>query len=118
MEPSEALEARIRQRAEKLERWTDRITDCHVSVSAPHRKHNKGNIYLITVDVTVPGIELVVNREHRESPAHEDPYVAVRDAFDTLTRRLEDSLAIRRGDVKHHEERPARPPPPARTEES
>ena len=107
IEPSAALEARIRQRAEKLERWTDRITDCHVSVSAPHRKHNKGNLFLITVDVVVPGQDLVVNREHRHDHAHEDPYVAVRDAFDALTRRLEDAIAIHRGDVKHHEPRPA-----------
>jgi cold shock CspA family protein len=46
----------------------------------------------------VPSHEIVVNRDHDE-----DPYVALRDAFDAVTRRLEDIARKHRGDVKAHE---------------
>jgi ribosomal subunit interface protein len=89
MDPSEAVETKIRQRVEKLSRHADRITACHVVVEAPHRNHQKGLLYSVRVDLTIPGDELVVNREHNSDPAHEDVYVAVRDAFDATQRQLE-----------------------------
>jgi len=45
----------------------------------------------------VPGHEVFVNRDH-----HEDVYVAVRDAFDTAARKLEEVARVDRGDVKEH----------------
>ncbi len=98
MDPSEAVETKIRQRVEKLARHADRITGCHVVVEAPHRSHQKGQLYSVRVDLTIPGEELVVNREHNSDPAHEDVYVAVRDAFDAAQRRL-DSYENRRRDL-------------------
>ena len=41
--------------------------------------------------------ELIVNRDHDE-----DVYVALRDAFASLTRRLEDVARRQRGQVKAH----------------
>ncbi len=87
---SEAVEARINDRIAKLERYHDRITSCRVVVEAPHRHKHKGKIYNIRIDVTVPCGEIVVNREPSVNHAHEDVYVAIRDAFDALRRRLED----------------------------
>jgi ribosome-associated translation inhibitor RaiA len=41
--------------------------------------------------MTVPGAELLVTRgHHHQSHAHEDVYVAIRDAFDAAKRRLEE----------------------------
>jgi ribosomal subunit interface protein len=88
--PSEAVEARIRERIEKLSRFHDRITSCHVVVEAPHRHQHKGKIYTIRIDLVVPGGEIVVNREPGANHAHEDVYVAIRDAFNALRRQLED----------------------------
>jgi ribosomal subunit interface protein len=105
MEPSQAVESRIRQRAEKLERYHDRITACRVVVDAPHRRHTKGERYTVRVDLTVPGHEIVVNRDSGGDRAHEDVYAAVRDAFDAAGRQLEDTVRIARGDVKHHDAR-------------
>ena len=45
MDPSPAVEERIRQKAEKLERFHDRIVGCTVVVEAPHRHHHKGKLY-------------------------------------------------------------------------
>ena len=106
MESSPALEAKIREKTEKLEQYHDRITSCRVVVEAPHRHSRKGKLYLITIDVTVPGAELVVNSEKRHHHSHEDPYVALRDAFNAMTRQLEEHARESRGQIKAHESPP------------
>lgn len=106
MVPSAAVEAEVRERAEKLERCSDRITSCRVAIEARHRRHRQGNLYHVRVDVKVPGAELVASREPAAQHAHEDVYVAVRDAFDAIRRRLEDHARERRGEVKRHEAPP------------
>lgn len=103
MDASPTVEAAVREKAGKLERFMDRIIGCHVTVEAPHRRHHKGKIYHVSIDITVPGGEIVVNKEKRKSHAHEDVYVAVRDAFNAAQRRLEDFTRKRRGDVKTHD---------------
>jgi len=104
--PSDAFEARIRERARKLERFHGRITRCHVVVEAAHRHRHNGNLYNVRIDLTVPGGELVVSREAPECDSHQDPYVALRDAFDAAARKLEDHLRRQRGKVKSHETPP------------
>jgi ribosome-associated translation inhibitor RaiA/cold shock CspA family protein len=102
MDPSAALEARIRQRAEELEQFFDRITSCRVVVECAHRRQQQGNIFEVRIDLTVPGREIVVGREPGNNHAHEDPYVALRDAFDAARRLLEDHVRRRRGEAKTH----------------
>lgn len=101
MDPSPAVEERIRKKAAKLERFNDRIIGCSVVVEAPHR-HHKGKLYNVRVDVSVPGKEVVVDRAKPVDHAHEDVYVAIRDAFDAAVRRLEDQVRRMRGNVKSH----------------
>jgi len=103
IEPSPAIEARIREKAKKLDRFYDRITGCKVVVDAPHRHHEKGRIYRIRIDITVPGTEIVINREPGQNHAHEDVYVALRDAFGAAQRRLQDYARRQRGEIKTHE---------------
>jgi len=102
MEPSPALEARIRQRAEELERFFGRITACRVTVESRHQHHRQGNLFEVRVDLVVPGREITVGRDAGLNHAHEDAHVAVRDAFDALRRRLEDHVRSDRGKVKLH----------------
>lgn len=103
-DPSPALEARVMEEVEKLQRFHDRITGCHVTITAPHRRHRQGVIWGVRIDITVPGEEVVVSREREANHAHEDPFVAIRDAFQAARRRLEDRTRRERGDVKNHEE--------------
>lgn len=74
-------------------------------VEAPHSHHRKGNLYHIRVDIGVPGGEIVANRDPAANGAHEDVYVAIRDAFDAAKRQLQDYARRQRGDVKTHEVR-------------
>lgn len=96
---SEAAKENIRQKAEKLNTFYEKLTSCRVAVEAPHRHHKKGVLYIVRIDMTVPGAELVVKRE-----PHEDLYVAIRDAFSAAQRQLKDYARRQRGDVKFHEE--------------
>lgn len=106
LQPSEAIEARIQEKAEKLDQFYDQIMKCRVVVEAPHRHHHKGKLYSVRINVTVPDEELVVSRNPGKHHAHEDVYVAIRDAFDAMRRQLEDYARRRRGKVKRHEEAP------------
>lgn len=95
---SEALEAHIRDKAAKLEEFHPHITSCRVTVEELAMHHRQGRQFRVRIDVRVPGREIVANRDHDE-----DVYVALRDAFDSLKRQLEEAVRLRRGDVKVHE---------------
>lgn len=102
VEPTMAIEARIRERAEKLERFNHRITSCEVAIEEPHRQHKKGNLFSVRLLIRTPTGEIVINRAGPEDHAHEDFYVALRDAFDAAQRKLEDAQRVssRRGRVQ------------------
>jgi cold shock CspA family protein/ribosome-associated translation inhibitor RaiA len=102
MDSSEALAARIRGRTEDLERFFDRIISCRVVVECRHQHHRQGNLFHVSVELSVPGREIVVGRDPASHHAHEDAHVAARDAFDAVRRLLEDYARERRGDVKLH----------------
>ena len=106
LDPSEAIEASVRSRVEKLEKYCHTIIGCRVTVEAPHHHHGAGNLFHVRVEVTVPGEKLVASREPDAHHAYTDVYVAIRDAFDTMRRRLEDYTRRRRGQEKVHEAPP------------
>jgi ribosome-associated translation inhibitor RaiA len=125
--PSKAIEGNIRERADKLDSLHDGIMSCRVIVEAPHRHHHKGKAYVVRIDMAVGGGELVINRapkrlaaakadrpedletnlaeSHKPSKhaAHEDLYVAIRDAFNAAGRKLQDYTRRRRAKIKNHE---------------
>lgn len=100
---SDAVEAAIRDKAGKLDEFYEHIMSCRVIVEAPHTHHHKGNLFHICLDIKVPDKEIVVRRGPAEHGAHEDIYVAIRDAFDAARRQLQDYARRRRGDVKEHD---------------
>ena len=106
MEPSRAIEQAIREKAAKLDQFHDRITGCRIVVGAPHRHHQKGRLYNVRIDLTVPGGEVVVNRDSGRAAAHHDVHVAIRDAFDAARRQLQEYARRRRGEVKTHAAEP------------
>ena len=99
MPHSEAVETRVREKAEKLGRLCDRIISCHVVVETPQRHKHQGKLHSVRIDLVVPGAELAANHAQAE-----DVYVALRDSFSAITRQLEDYLRKQRGDVKTHNE--------------
>ena len=100
MDHSDALEAHIRDKVNKLEEFFNHIISCRVVVEVPHKHHQQGKQFNVRIDIGVPGGEIVVNRDHAE-----DVYVALRDGFDAAKRKIEDHARKIRGDVKTHEPR-------------
>lgn len=100
---SDAVEARIRELAARLERYYKRIMSCSVAVEAINRRGHKGRLYDIRIDLRVPGGEIVVSRAPGADHAHEDIYVAIRDAFRAAARQLEDYARRQSGKTKSHE---------------
>jgi ribosomal subunit interface protein len=95
---SDALEAGIRERVDKLERFHPRIMSCRVTVEQVRKHHRQGRQFTVRIDARIPGEELVVTRDHDE-----DIQVALRDAFDSARRQLEEAIREKRGEVKSHE---------------
>jgi len=87
-----AIRAAVLEHVEQLESLSGRITGCHVVVAQPHRHQRAGRRYSVRIDVTVPGGEIVVNRDHHPDRAHDDLLVALHDAFHAARRRLEDHV--------------------------
>ncbi len=100
---SVAVEANIREHAAELDQFHDGIIGCRVVVERPHRNQRQGNLYAVRVDVTIPGHEIVVGREPTQHHAHEDVYVAIRDAFEAAKRQLRSHVDRDRRQPKHHE---------------
>jgi len=104
MEPLPALEARVRELAAKLEKFSKHMVRCHIVLEPPAHHQHQGFLYDFMIDITLPDEQIAIRHSHPADHAHEDPYVALRDAFRAARRRLEDYERKRRHDVKTHTE--------------
>ena len=98
MPRSDALEALIREKVDKLEEFYPALISCRLVVDEEGMHHHQGRRFNVRIDVHVPGHEFATTREHDE-----DVYVALRDAFGAVRRRLGEGIRESRGNVKTHE---------------
>ena len=54
LDQSDAIDTKLKARAEKLDRLFDRITACDVVVECTNHRHHKGRIYRVGIDLVVP----------------------------------------------------------------
>lgn len=101
LELSSLQKQEIRKKIEWLGRYFDRIMRCRVVVEEPHRHKHEGRQFRVSIEIRVPGEEIVVKRQ-----LNEELEVALRDAFDAARREVEDYVRRFRGVVKYHEEPP------------
>jgi cold shock CspA family protein/ribosome-associated translation inhibitor RaiA len=124
MPHSDAIEATVREEAAHLDSYYNHIMGCRVMIEVPHRHREEGEHHHVRIYLTVPGGEIVVKREpslharqqdveeeertkDREIEAsHKHIQVAIREAFDTVRRRLQDYARRQRLDVKSHDAQP------------
>jgi hypothetical protein len=123
MPSSPAATKRVEAEVQKLHRYFQAISHCHVVIAAPHHHHRLGRTFSVHVELSVPGERLTVTHEHAGRPhpkdngaprkradedaTHADLYVVLREVFDATRRRLEDYARRQRGDVKRHRARAA-----------
>jgi len=99
MEHSAAVEQRIRDKAEKLNQYSDQIISCQIVVEQGQAHRQNGALYNIRILLTMPRKELVVTNNEQENL-----YMAIRDAFNDMVRKIEDTARKMHGDIKHHPE--------------
>ncbi|WP_036263716.1 HPF/RaiA family ribosome-associated protein [Methylocapsa aurea] len=103
-EPSEAIRSEVEKQAKRLERFSDRITSCHVAVVAPQTRHRHGDLFKIDIRIAMPEHkDVLVTKTHADAPEHEHVVVAIKDAFAAAQRQIEDAVREMRGQVKPHQ---------------
>ena len=119
--PSAELETEVRERIAWLEKFYEGIVSCRVAVEVPDRHQSAGRHFRVSIEVTVPGGEMIaIGHEPSRHAAlkdaravehakvddvqnmHRHARVAIHDAFDAARRRLQDFARRQRGDVKTH----------------
>jgi ribosome-associated translation inhibitor RaiA len=102
MSASPALAAAVDEWVAKLERVHDRIERCDVVVDVPHQHQQRGRQFHVRIRVAIPGNDVVISHDGAAGD-HDDPYIAVRDAFGTALRKLD-------ADAARHAHANRRPP--------
>ena len=101
LDPSNALNAIIEKRINKLERYASNIMRSRVVLESPHNHKHKGKEFRATIEIDVKGKPITVRRD--------DPsiHIAVRDAFNTAERKLKsctEQLQSKRGQTKNRQQ--------------
>lgn len=95
---SDALEIRILEKIEKLSKFYPHIMHCDVVLEVAQKHKHQGKLYNCRISATVPQGECVVTH-----PVNEDAYVAVRDAFLAMRRKLQSYGQKQRRETKLHD---------------
>ena len=87
MDASATFEAAVRRRVAQLEHFRAGIIACRVAIEVMQKHRHQGRPIGVRVELTIPGRQLVVDRVE-----HEDVRIALREAFDGMTRQLQDAV--------------------------
>jgi ribosome-associated translation inhibitor RaiA len=114
IQKSDAVEQRVRDKVAKLEKLSGRMTSCRVVLEATQRSALKPKVYCIKIEIGVPRQRSIVIRHERVgSHASEELTLALREAFEVASRKL-DGLASKRGQRSRLERGRRRPSAAAR----
>ncbi len=90
MEPSASVQAQAVKYAAKLGRKYGRIQNCRVMVDAPKHAHRKVKEFRVAIDLKLPHHEIATKSASSDGAAYDDLNTALREAFATATRQLQD----------------------------
>jgi ribosome-associated translation inhibitor RaiA len=89
------IRAYIDEHAKRLDHLAGGMISGRVVFDAPLAHHRHGGPYEVSVDITIPGAHMVVNRQ-----AGPTLQVALRDAFAAIERQVEESFRRQRDLVR------------------
>lgn len=98
IDQSDALIDSVQKRIDKLRRFSSEIMGGRVVLDSPHNNLSKGRVFSVAIEIQTTNKPVVVTQEQHDNHAHEDLYVAVRDAFNAAERQLKSV------DKKHRKE--------------
>jgi ribosomal subunit interface protein len=85
---TDAIREAVNKRVDKLKRFCDQVITGRVVLDSPHNHHHKGKVYSVSLEIHTPILEVQVKQDQHDNHAHEDLYVAIRDAFNVAERQL------------------------------
>ena len=103
LDPSPAIEALVAKRIAVLERISDRIIGCEVTLEAPQKRRLHGRAFRVRLNLHVPGPDVSVAREVVQGSAQEDLTLAVNRTFSAAEKQLKRHKKVMGAiEVKHH----------------
>ncbi|MGF1515136.1 MAG: HPF/RaiA family ribosome-associated protein [Elainellaceae cyanobacterium] len=103
VERSEAIDALIQEKVEKLEEACDHISHCSIVVERAHVRPDSGSPFRVRIDLTVPpGHEIVAEKSPDQGVQYMPLDAVIREAFDAARRQLVELNERQTGQVKTH----------------
>ncbi len=87
---SSALEARARELGERLQRYGERIGQCHMTLEGSRGGHGGNAPYVVQIDLAVPGAQIHADSRQLDGAGHKDLYLALGQAFNNAKRQLQE----------------------------
>lgn len=93
-----SVEKHIYRKAQKLNQFCKQLIACNIVLEQVQKHQNNGKLFNVRIYVSLPRkIELVINHNQNENM-----YIAIRDAFEDMTRKIEEASQKLKGDIKVH----------------
>jgi ribosome-associated translation inhibitor RaiA len=93
IERTDAIDAYVHKRAERLVHAGSTVHSCRVVIDGPPKHKHHGGHYFVRIEVSTSLGSFVVDRDHGEQRDAEDLYAAIDASFDRGVRRLHDDAA-------------------------
>ncbi len=104
VDKTDEIEALVRDKASRLDKFCDHINRCDVIVEHPNHAQHSGSPFRVRIDVTVPpNHELVVDEKPIKHEMHEPLTKVINEAFRTMERQLKELVDRQHHKVKHHD---------------
>jgi cold shock CspA family protein/ribosome-associated translation inhibitor RaiA len=104
---SEWVENYIAERVQRLDRFAEGITRCHVTLTQEAGAHNKGNRYSLMVEVRLPpNHDLAAKKQKVIREMHTQLPALINAAFGAIETQVKRTAQLRRAEVKSHNGEP------------
>src|SRR4051812_10060182 len=104
---SQWVEEFIAGRVAHLEKFSQDITSCHVTLSQEQGSHRKGNRYSVMVEVRLPKHhDLAVRKQKEIVEMHTQLPAVINEAFGAIEKQLKKTAQLRRREEKVHNGQP------------
>ena len=91
------VEEYVAERMQHLEKFSDEITSCHVTLSQEQGNHRKGNTYSVMVEVRLPRQhDLAVKKQKQIHDMHMELPAVINQAFGAIEKQIKKTQAFRR----------------------
>ena len=104
VDKTDALEALIAEKIDKLEQVYDRLNSCRVAIERVHDHPDSGSPYRVRLDITAPeSREVAVDISPDKGVQYPPLEAVIREAFDAARRQLKSLNEQQKRHVERHE---------------